>query len=548
MTLLFSIIYLHNHAYGAKGDDAPGYIYMAERLIHHQPLIYQDELGLEGLNAFTDERLARWLVPKHYEFINPDGWIAPRYPIGIALILSLGALVSQNDQGIYAVVPMLAALNVGLTFWLAIIVLHFHKYRWLIALVSAWALGVTTIYFELALSQPMREIPSLTFILLAMISLIYWGKRDQTRAIKKIWLLVSSALALGIAINIRETTSVLLPGIIMYSIFATHSKNKYTTIKNIGLYAAILSVALLPTVYLAIQQNNLQTPFKQRDVVLPSLVPNMDHITSIGLRNMFNDYGKYRPGNGALPHYWSVMSELVPLPWFLFFVLLGGVFLWQYAKKETWLLVSWLLSIIFMFSVWINPYSRYIIPLFPSVLILGFFGIIQFFELVISYLPGKRFHQYIMVGAVFIGGVILYRPAFSKIQYHFNTATYYTQSLSHQDLNNFVRLGDQLKTESPQPLFIFSGNHNGLPEVFEAHTGIKTIFLPLELRFNLDQEKLNTFFDQHIFTNYTTYIWLDDTTSEVIKQWLAQYDQSIEPSYSFSFTTNANIIRFKPKQ
>lgn len=544
ISTFFALVYLHNHAFGAWGDDSPGYIAMTGRLVQGQPLVYQDTLAQQGLNVFEDERLARWLRPVHYEFINPDGWMAPRYPIGIAFILSIGAIMTRNLAGMYLVVPLLAAINVGLLFWLTALVTHFSRYRWLLAVVSAWALGITTLYYELALSQPMREIPTLTFILIATLALIYWQKRLATNTVKKTWwLLVISAIALGIAMNIRETATVLLPSIMIYISATVRAKKYHAILRSLGLYLATIVIALLPTIYMAIRLDTLQAPFKRRDVTLPAVVPNIDHITSIGLRNMFNDYGKFRPGHGALPHYWSVMSDITPMPWFLFFALLGGVLLWQYAKKETWLLVSWLLSILFMFSIWINPYSRYIIPLFPTVIILGCFGVVQLLDLLLSYLPLKKFQFFIVTGIIVIGSVVLYQPAFAKLRHHFTADTYYSKSISHRDLNSLIALGEQLKKDSPAPLLIFTGSHHGLPEVFTTHTNIRTVTLPLESRFSPTPEQLHTFFADHILPNYTVYVWVDSTSGTTINDWLLGYEYKTMYEDQLSFEKKILILK-----
>lgn len=547
LMFLFGLIYFHNHSFGAWGDDSPGYIYMAGRLVRGESLIYQDTLAKQGLTAFQDERLARWLRPLHYEFINPDGWIAPRYPIGIAFFLAFGAIITNDLSGLYLVVPLLATLNVGLVFWLAAILLDFNRYRWLIAAISAWALGITTLYYELALSQPMREIPTLTFILFTILALLYWKKNlTAPTQKKKLWLLLLSALALGIAINIRETAIVMLPGIIIYIVLSvrSHKNKKWVVARYLGTYVVTCLIVLLPTIYTAIRLDVLQTPFKRRDVVVPSVVPNIDHITSIGLRNLFNDYGKFRPGHGALPHYWGVMSDITPLPWFLFFTLLGAVLLWQHSKKDSWLLVSWLVSILLMFSVWINPYSRYIIPLFPAVIILGYFGVIQLLDLIVSYLPLKKFQFLIVSGLVIIGSAILYQPAASKLQHQFTTETYFSRSISHKDLRTLIILGDQLQTASgAPPLLLFTGSRHGLPEVFTTHTGIRTASLPLESRFSPSTEELNTFFSEHIFPNYTVYLWVDTTTDPTINDWFNQYQVQEIANIQLSFEKKIVLLK-----
>ena len=89
IVLLFGIIYFDDHAWGTWGDDSAGYIYLAGRMIQDKPLVYHDDLAQMGFDFFGDEKLARWLTPTHHEFINQEGWIASKYPVGASLLLAL---------------------------------------------------------------------------------------------------------------------------------------------------------------------------------------------------------------------------------------------------------------------------------------------------------------------------------------------------------------------------------------------------------------------------------------------------------------------------
>ena len=153
-------IYLDDHAWGAWGDDSPGYLFLAGQMLRGEPNVYQDALAARGLDFFGDEKLARWLTPTHHQFINTRGVLASKYPVGLSLVMYWTATLLSNDEAIYLVVPVLGAVNLALMYLLGLLLFRTYRYRHLVSGIAAAAMGVSNLYYDYAIAQPMREIPS----------------------------------------------------------------------------------------------------------------------------------------------------------------------------------------------------------------------------------------------------------------------------------------------------------------------------------------------------------------------------------------------------
>ena len=109
LTMISGVWFLWHHAYGAYGDDSPGYIYSAHQLLEGEALVQQDVLVQDALAWFGDEQYARFVAPAHHEIIAPTGWITSRYPWDERLD-GLAAWLSGTVTGIYLVVPVFAVV------------------------------------------------------------------------------------------------------------------------------------------------------------------------------------------------------------------------------------------------------------------------------------------------------------------------------------------------------------------------------------------------------------------------------------------------------
>lgn len=560
LAVSFSFLYFTNHAWGAWGDDSAGYIYLAGRMEQQQPLVYNDELATAGLQFFGDEKLARWLIPTHHEFINPDGTIASKYPIGASMLLRGGGLLMGDSSGFYIVTPFLAVLNLILLYLLVQVLFPKQKFRHAIGIASATSLGLSTLYFDYAVAQPMREIPSITFILFfALFFSLALKHFDSTRRWLPPGLIVLAALAMGMAINIRETTVLILPGAVLFGVVALWQTKKDVTanikrlLPTVGIFLAALLIGVLPTIWNSYTISINKEAFKARDTSGVALLSNGNHIQSLSIENIFDNDGKFRPGEGALPHYWQVIQNASPLAYFLVFAAVGLWYVWQkdrWGKATAVFLVGWIFGILTIFAMWVNPYSRYIMPLFPPLLLLTAIGGYAFIARVIPAVFSKTKHtKYIQAGLMAVVGITIftsYSPTIEQLQKEFATYPPYMRfkSMTAGDLQQLRDLGVSLQQQSEKPVLLFSGEWQyGTSETFEAHTGVKAIRYALEQRFTPDPKKVDQFIDEKILTEYDLYVWTDNSSSEEMVEWLAKQKLTLVAQYEFSFEPSAKIYR-----
>ncbi len=557
LVVFFGALYFNDRAWGTWGDDSAGYIYLAGRMIQGQPLVYQDPLAKLGLEFFGDEKLARWLTPTHHEFINQQGWLASKYPVGASMLLAGAAWLAGDSAGFYFVIPALAVLNLVLTYLLAVTLFAKHRWRHLIGLVSALLLGFSNLYYTYALSQPMREIPSTAFLLTTFLTLamaVRALKHRQQRRWQAVGWLVVSAAAMGMAFNIRETSLVVLPAALAYAISALWHKN-YTWRTNlrkvmpyIAAFFVVFVLAAIPTINNSISISAEKEVFKKRDRSEIVLLSNINHIQTISVKNLFANDGKFRPGKGSLPHYWQIMQKATPLPYFLVLVLVGLVYLWRESRPTAALLFLWPLAILTIFSLWINPYSRYILPLFPALMLVGTYGLVQVLTDGLPRLFSIRW-QHRLVGAVVVGGLLLsYQATLAEVRENFTTEVYRNKAISEQDLITLRQITDTIPATENNVLMLSGDWQYGFSEMIEAHTGLKSIRYPLEQRFDFDEQQVEQFFSEMLAAGYDLYVWADSSSSIRLHLWLDGQNKEEVLVQDYSFQPDVRFYRILSNQ
>lgn len=550
LALFFGYTYYDDHAWGAWGDDSPGYIFLAGRMVAGEPLVYTDELAAAGLEHFGDEKLARWLTPTHHQFINTQGTIASKYPTGSSLLLRAGAAITGDTKGFYLVTPFLAVLNLLLVYILAQLIFAQHTYRHVIGLPASFFLGISSLYYDYAIAQPMRDIPSMTFIVLMAILLIIgvrWMRQDRPRWQPLIAVALSGA-AFGMAFMIRETSGIVLPAAFVYAVTALWHKGGVT--KNLKLlwpYALAFLVAAVITLIPLIQNNaaisSEKEVFKARDTGSVVVLSNIGHIDSLSVENVFGNEGKFRPGKGALPHYWEIMQKSTPIPFFLVLVALGIVGMWKWSRPLTSLLILWAAGVLGLFSLWINPYSRYILPMFPALLLLGTYGLFVFFrDFLPKAMPTKRLRAVTMV-LMWVAIVVAFIQPLTDLRENLRTDVYRFKAIAESDLDTLVQLADTLDN-AQKPVLMFSGDWQyGTSETMQAHTGLKTIRFPYDQRFTFNTEQTEAFFDRMLADEYDLYVWQDTTSSERFFQWIEQFDRELIQTNALTFEPDARVYK-----
>lgn len=560
--LFFSVVYFDNHAWGSWGDDSAGYIYLAGRMQMGLPTIYLDELGAKGLEYFNDEKLARWLIPTHHEFINPDGTVASKYPVGSSLLLLAGSALSGSSKGFYIVTPLLAVFNLVMVYLLALLLFENHQYRQLIGLMSAGMLGITELYYSYAIAQPMREIPSMAFLLLCAVLLLLafratkpasrQAAAKQEASIRRAaqwtpyYLFAFAGLSFGMAFNVRETSVMVLPAIAVLMLAKSWERNR-SFLNNARQFAmpaliflAAVSIAALPTVTNSIRITQESAPLIKDADSGVVLLSNIDHASTLSVDHLFHSKGKFRPGRGGVPYYWQVLQEETVIPYFLVFVGLGLILLWRRSKSNALFLALWMAGIYAIFALWINPYSRYILPLFAPLILLGVYGV---FELALCILP-KLFKQRWLIGvATSVIAVTFFfglQPRIAAMQSEDEVLVF--KSISETDLDQLMAIGNMVD-DAEQPLLMFTGSWQfGTSETFEAHTGVKAIKFPYEQRDEFNPEQTNTFLEQ-LVGDYDFYLWLDPTSSADVITFLEQYETKQVAQMDFSFQPDVSVYK-----
>lgn len=559
-----SFLYFSNHAWGTWGDDSAGYIFLAGRFHQEQPLVYNDPLATEGIEFFGDYRLARWLLPTHHDFISPDGESASKYPIGLSLLMSVAASITGTSEGFYIVTPGLAVFNLVLMYLLIQLFLPTYRYRSIIGMLAAFVLGFSNLYFEHAVAQPMREIPSITFLLLAALfftfSLLQHKKENRFFAL---FSMISAGLSFGMAVNIRETSLIILPGFLFFGLFffwekQTLKKYFYSISRYVFSFLIAFCIGVLPTIINSYTISKNKEAFKPRDISGVAIFSNDNHIQSLRIEHLFDNQGKFAAGEGSLPHYWQVLQNISPLPYFLLFIPIGVWFLWRkdrWGKGAAVFLLLWGLSTVFLFSLWINPYARYILPALPPLILLGAIGVYASFTSLIpsfaSFFSRPLLVKRVLISLVSVTIVFSYLPFIDQIKREFALEIPYMRfkAITQEDLRSLVDLGSILKSSSQEkePILLFSGEWQyGVSETFEAHTGVKAIRSPFEqARVTIPFEKSADFLKDRVLSKRYLYIWIDDSTSEQTDEWFQKQKMTLIKEYHFSFEESVSIYKIE---
>lgn len=553
LALSFGVLFFTNHAWGAWGDDSPGYTFLAARLTQGEPLVYQDELAARGLAYFEDEKLARWLTPTHHQFINTDGVIASKYPIGLSLLLAAGIVLTGSVNGMYLVVPLLAVVNIVLTFFLIVVLLRNDRYQYIIASLAAIGLGVTSLYMDYALSQPMREIPSLTFLLTTLL-LFIWAVRayDRNSYLPSIAATIGAGLAFGMAFNIRETSAVIAPALIVYAVAALWHKNYswQTNLKRVlapaGIFVISTVIAVIPTILNSAAISAQKEVFKARDTSETVLLSNIGHLQTLSVNNILASEGKFRPATGSAQQYWEVIQGISPLPFFVVLVIVGIGFYWKRSRSETALIGLWALGILLIFSMWINPYSRYIIPAFPALFFFAAYGLIRIIDTVIPSVFSERRWQWLATGVVIAAAVIPYQPVLADLFERSSEPVaeqLRNKAISREDNQQLVTVATLAQTQGENAVVLFSGNWQyGISETLQAHTQVKTIRFPFEQRFEFDEEYTWAFIDE-IVQEQPVLFWADSTSTPQALQTIDRYQGELLQTLDFTFQDGVQLYR-----
>ncbi len=481
LALVFGYFYFGAHAWGAWGDDSPGYIYTAAELLQSKPLVRQSELVQSALQYFGNESLARLAAPTHHEIISPTGWIASRYPLGLSGLMTVFAWLSHDARGMYLAVPTLAVLGVLFTYIIAVASLPLMDYiRRAVGIIAAVTLGLTELYSSYAVSQPMRDIPALTLFLGACILIILTVRHTTKRWLTIAGFILAGAL-FGYSVNIRETSAILI--VTTLALLYYYSPHYKIVLKQFSwVMLGVLVVGSL-SIWNSTAISLHKEKFKTKDISAVAITSNFDHIQSLSITNLYNNQGKYQRGVGGVKQYLTVLQEEFSFwPPFLVMAVMGMIVLWRRQRRLAYVFISWFGSVFILFSMWINPYARYILPLFPVVTLLAGYGIVAMLEWLERYLKlsklGFAGMSVLVVGSLFIA----LQPLAAARTKHVTEQALVNKAITYQDLMAYDQIGQVIERHQSNkpPLVLLIGFwQSGSAEMIMAnHSNITAIRYP----------------------------------------------------------------------
>jgi hypothetical protein len=548
----FGKLYFSKYSVGARGDDSAGYIFNAGRLYNNQPAIYQDSLVKKGLDFFGDRTMIEFLVPTHSNLLNSDGTITTKYPLGISYFMSFLAKIFKTDLAFYYLNPLFAILTLVLVYILSIYLFKNYKYKYLIALLSVLILGFSFRFFDAVIAQPMREIVFMFFLLLGTLFFIAASRK------KNLYLLAGTAVSLGIMILIRSTGFIFVPIFAILSCLALapiKKENLKIFAKILLIFVVIIGIVISPLLWHSWQiskHKNISDVYKSKTVVLP----DVDHLKSLNLQNILASRGKFRPDQGGLSYYVRIINSIAPFPFFIFLVFIGFVALWKFGRHSSkivfWLFLLNIVSYVLLFSAWINPYPRYILPIFPFLIILAAFGLVYLLTNSLPTLFPEKISSLNSRAKIFLIILILisffgyYYGHYFMLKNYRSNLVMETRAMSKNDLLNLKDLGQKIKGEKTIVVF---GNYfkNGLSETFQTHTKVSAIRAPyLNEKMIIPKEKLIAFLSG-LAKNYNVYLWFDKSSDERNNELFFE-NFILEKKYNYEFSfINKDVTIFRVK-
>lgn len=511
LAIISGVWFLWHHAYGAYGDDAPGYIYSAHQLLAGEATVQQDVLVQDALAWFGDEQYARFVAPAHHEIIAPTGWITSRYPLGLSVLMALAAWISGTITGIYLVVPVFAVVVVLCTYLGAV---------WLLPVPTVWkrllGIGAAVIvlscdlFAHYAVAQPMREIPSLGLFLIAM--LVFCTTLRAT-GWKQALGIVVAGLAFGYSVGIRETSAILVLPLIWFGI--SRVKQQRWRVAGWFLLGAVIAYS-----WFIVQAVNItahKEAFRDKDITSVAITSNIDHIQSLSITNLWDNQGKFKPGVGGLQQYWEVINKFSAWPLFLFCAVLGLVYIWRKDRALGRLLVSWTGCIVLLFGMWVNPYPRYVLPILPVLAWTSMVGTFALWQWCADLFQLRRGTDLALLGLMALGFVLANQPAIAERQEHVRTGATVDRELTKADLDVVLQVGAAVTTDAQStgktPLLLMLGTtKGGLAETIMAHTQLRVIRFPSKDKEQPPLDQLATYI-QHLDETYTLYLWYDPSVT-----------------------------------
>ena len=378
--LIFAIsflVFFPLRSFGTVGDDAAGYLNIASNLADGR-FVVEDAIIPIVAHLVPPDALHSFL-PSHYNPIGAAPEVArPKYLLGLPLMLAIGEVLF-GPTGPFLVVPLVSALAIVAVYYAARALFWGEEHRTIIAVVAVLLFALNPLIFIRFISQPMTEIPSVAFLLLSLAGLV-----TGLRAGRPLFVGLAGA-SFGYAMDLRETNVIFaVPLAIVFFDWwrRTRQNNPYRLVRRQHLIFALwfaggtLATLSLTLVTAAVATGN------------PVSIARFHEAGGLSLRHWFHNPGVYEAGRGSMRVYAElVLLKLLPVPflWLIATYAIDAVFRKSVAVAVA--IVVWLRIPILFFSLWINPYDRYLIPALPAAFLLLAFGIVELAVVLVKRFP-----------------------------------------------------------------------------------------------------------------------------------------------------------------
>jgi len=453
--IIILAFFWNNLSFGAQSSDSPAYIFLASRISRHLPLNYHDQI-IDELNNLQENNIVNLSLPKQYSYSAENNLLVHKYPIGLSLILSLGYWLCGNQAiGWYLsyILCILGALP--LLYYIILALFHEQKNVKILGIIGCILLFTQTIFFSYFIAPPSRDIIILT-ISLAIILLLLKNSRNKT-------FLIIAAFLFILGYFTRETIILLMP-LILYLIFS-NKKNKWKKIAIFVIAATVFFILFL----------GLHYYFDREFVSWAHLImPQADHLKSLSIDNYAHARGAIVKGQSTIFAYFKLLAvDFYALPYIIFMIICSAIYL--LIKNKRWPLCAmiflWVLPAFFFFSAWTNPYPRYLLFVFPAIIILTI--VLLNYFLTLNFLSQNKY-KYLaaIIFLLIIQGKQIFNIFKQPENFHKN---HYEASLKYQNLLEIKQLENKLREKNNPLLIIDDYFWYELQDTWRAHANIPTI-------------------------------------------------------------------------
>lgn len=489
--IFFLFLYLSNHTYGALGDDSPGYIFIATRYLQKESPVYVDELISNLLKKFTPAQASFALPHYTYRLVSLEGKIAPKTSLGFPALMALFGF-TFGEEGIYYLNPICGALLLLGLYFLILELFRKEKNKKTIAIGAVFLLGLSSRFWNYAVMEPLRDVPAATFLIWLI---VFFAKGLRKKSLS---LIALAGFLFAIAINVRETSVVAIPtlAILALSCFDFNKRENKKWIITAG-------ILFLITTFLGWSfslYNNFISKNEINSQTGQLLASNIDHVKSLRIKNMFDNRGRFRPGQGGLKIYFDLVKNYFYIPSQLFFIIMALIYLFSKKQKLGLFFLVWIFSFYLFFAMWVNPYHRYIFPIFPALASLLAYGLSLAFNFCRKELSlGKTIKTATTIAAFFL--ITLYfSPAFERF-YSLIIRQGVKPTARSVLKEDYLKIKQFNLTEN-NPIVIFLGDSAAYAAYVEAHSGIRSVRAPVE-------NEVKDIINYLLKLNYNVYLWND---------------------------------------